>query len=80
MACCMEWSKFLSISSRLISFAAASREITSLCTLGWLADSCVVLRDRERAALLYDQLLPHARRLMCQYSYACEGSTSGPSR
>jgi hypothetical protein len=45
-------------------FADLPRDMFSLWTLAYLAEACVHLRERQRAAVLYERLLPYRDRCL----------------
>jgi class 3 adenylate cyclase len=55
-------------------FAAIPVDSLWLLSLCWLAESCSVLRDRERAQAIYERLLPHAKRNVVVANAAVNGS------
>jgi len=55
-------------------FAAIPVDSLWLLSFCWLAEACAVLRDRERAEILYERLLPHARRNVVVANAAVNGS------
>ena len=58
-------------------FAALRRDWNWLATMSILATLCVFLRDRERAARIYELMLPYAERnIMIGWTEVCYGSAS----
>ena len=58
-------------------FACLPRDYTWLMATSLLADVCSFLKDRGRAAVLYQQLLPFARRnIVMGYAIVCAGSVA----
>ena len=57
-------------------FAAFPRNFAWLSALAMLSDACALLGDRARAAVLHDQLLPFADRVILTSDRNCWGSTS----
>jgi tetratricopeptide (TPR) repeat protein len=58
-------------------FACLHRDYTWLMAASLLADVCSFLKDRSRAAILYQQLLPSAgRNIVMGYAIVCAGSVS----
>ena len=58
-------------------FAALRRDWNWLATMSILTALCVFLQDRERAARIYDLMLPYAERnTMIGWSEVCYGSVS----
>ena len=58
-------------------FACLHRDYTWLMATSLLADVCSFLKDRSRAAILYEQLLPFAgRNIVMGYAIVCAGSVS----
>jgi predicted ATPase len=55
-------------------FAGIPQDNLWLLSLCWLADPCAVLRDVERADVLYRLLLPHAKRNVVVVNAAVNGS------
>jgi tetratricopeptide (TPR) repeat protein len=58
-------------------FADLRRDLTWLTAIAFLAETAAILRDRSRAALLYELLLPHASRTVSvSPGVACYGSVA----
>jgi class 3 adenylate cyclase len=58
------------------NFRALSQDAYYLLNLGLLADTCAALQDRERAPLLYDQLLAYKGRYLAPAAPLTAGSTA----
>jgi tetratricopeptide (TPR) repeat protein len=58
-------------------FASLPRDVLWVAAAAQVAEACGRLGDKDRAAVLYEQLMPHAKRcVVVEYGIACLGSTS----
>jgi predicted ATPase/class 3 adenylate cyclase len=63
--------EFELLAADLTTLQQDSQWIITLC---WVSEACAILRDAKRAAVLYDLLLPHAKRNVVVVNAAVNGS------